>query len=287
MHPRVGGSVAACSEKPAENLIRRPIGAFVPAIDFRELVARRSYNRHGRAALLPRFRQKRMSFCANNARAPPLEAGMFHPDDPPFPEQEWMTDEGTSSGRRTREHGILTDLRIGPSRQPSMHSSRSQGARDDHAATGRPPIGRRIVRTLTRFFIAVLIGVGATLAWQSYGDAARGTMAARTPLLAWLLPVSEPQAAVAAADPAQQLAPLASNLESIRRSVEQLAAKQDQMVQNIVLLQATEEDIREKMAFASAAQQTVANPQPRPPQPRPQPVAPRALPPAPAGPVSR
>ncbi|MBV8922375.1 MAG: hypothetical protein JOZ76_30640, partial [Bradyrhizobium sp.] len=72
-----------------------------------------------------------------------------------------------------------------------------------------------------------------------------------------------------------------------RRSVEQLAAKQDQMVQNIVLLQATEEDIREKMAFASAAQQTVANPQPRPPQPRPQPVAPRALPPAPAGPVSR
>lgn len=212
---------------------------------------------------------------------------MFHPDDPPFPEQEWMTDEGTSSGRRTREHGILTDLRIGPSRQPSMHSSRSQGARDDHAATGRPPIGRRIVRTLTRFFIAVLIGVGATLAWQSYGDAARGTMAARTPLLAWLLPVSEPQAAVAAADPAQQLAPLASNLESIRRSVEQLAAKQDQMVQNIVLLQATEEDIREKMAFASAAQQTAANPQPRPPQPRAQPVAPRALPPAPAGPVSR
>ena len=34
----------------------------------------------------------------------------------------------------------------------------------------RRSIGRRIVRTLARFFIAVLIGVGVTLAWQSHGD---------------------------------------------------------------------------------------------------------------------
>lgn len=207
---------------------------------------------------------------------------MFQPEDP-FREQEWMTDEGTSSGRRAHDQNILSDLRI--ARQPSIQSSRSFGSKNDHVASTRPSMGRRIVRTLTRFFIAVLIGIGATLAWQSY--AAREMMATQIPLLAWLLPVSATQSPVAVPDPAQQLAPLASSLEIIRRNVEQLAAKQDQMAQSIVLLQATQEDVREKMAFASAAQQMAVNPQPKPPQPRVQPAAPRALPPAPAGSVSR
>jgi hypothetical protein len=220
-------------------------------------------------------------FCANNAKALLLEAGMFHPEDT-FPEQEWMTDEATSSTRRMRDQGTRSDQRLGIlPRQPSSYP------KDDQVATTRAPIGRRIVRTLTRFFITVLIGVGATLAWQSYGDAARETMAAQSPLLAWLLPASQtqpPLAAVGSPDQTQQLAPLASNLETIRRSVERLAAKQDQMAQTIVLLQATEEDIREKIAFASAAQQTAGNPS-KPPQARAQPAAPRAL--APAGAVPR
>jgi hypothetical protein len=208
---------------------------------------------------------------------------MFHTEDPPFMEQEWATDE--ASGRRARDQGIRSDLRIGIPKHLSINSSRSFGSKSDQVASSRRPIGRRIFRTLIRFFIAVLIGVGATLAWQSYGDSARQMMAAQTPLLAWLLPVSETASPVAATDPAQQLAPLASNLEVIRRSVEQLAAKQDQMAQNVTLLQALDEDIREKMAFASAAQQTAASPPPKPPQPKTQPLAPRALPPA--APVSR
>ncbi|HTO63514.1 MAG TPA: hypothetical protein VMM15_19915 [Bradyrhizobium sp.] len=208
---------------------------------------------------------------------------MFHPDDT-FPEQQWMTDEGTPSGRPGRDHGILSDLRIGTPSQPSIQSSRSQGSKNDHGFTPRPSIGRRMVRALTRFFIAVLIGVGATLAWQSL--AAREMITVQVPLLAWLLPASETQSPAAAPDAAQQLAPLASSLEVVRRSVEQLAAKQDQMAQNITLLQALEEDVREKMAFASAAQQPAANPQPRPPQPKAQPAAPRAPAPAPGGSAS-
>jgi hypothetical protein len=215
---------------------------------------------------------------------------MFHPDDT-FPEQEWMTDDATSSGRRARDQGTRSDQHIGIiPRQPSSYSSRSFGSKNDQVAAGRAPIGRRIVRSLMRFFFVVLIGVGATLAWQSYGDAARQTMAAQSPLLAWLLPAPEtqPPAAVAGSpDQAQQLAPLASNLEVIRRNVEQLAAKQDQMVQSMVLLQATQEDIREKMELASTAQQTAASPPPKPPQPRAQPAAPRALSPATTGSVSR
>jgi hypothetical protein len=203
---------------------------------------------------------------------------MLHSEDPPFLEQDWLTEERTSSGRRARDQGARSDQRIGVPRQLSIQSSHSFGSKNDQVTGNRPPLRRRILRTVTRFFIAVLIGVGATLAWQSH--AAREMTAAWAPALAWLLPAPETQPPVAAPDPAQQLEPLASNLDVVRRSVEQLAAKQDQMAQNITLLQALQEDIREKMAFASTAQQTAANPQPKPPQPRAQPAAPR--PPAPA-----
>jgi hypothetical protein len=108
-----------------------------------------------------------------------------------------------------------------------------------------------MLRSLTRFSIAALIGVGATLSWQSYGDAAKEMVIARAPTLAWLLSISTtkpPVVATTSPDPMQQLAPLASNLDVVRRSVEQLAAKQEQMAQNIAALQAVEEDIRQKLS---------------------------------------
>ena len=52
----------------------------------------------------------------------------------------------------------------------------------------RPSIGRRMFRALTRFSIAVLIGVGATLGWQAYGDEARQMLAVQAPELARMLP---------------------------------------------------------------------------------------------------
>ena len=150
-------------------------------------------------------------------------------------------------------------------------------------ACGRQFAGERSA-PLPVFFIAVLIGVGATLAWQSYGDVAREMVAARVPTLAWLLPVSATNSPVAAAvspNSVQQLEPLASNLDVVRRSVEQLAAKQDQMAENIVLLQAVDEDIRPKMSSTPPppAQQAVFSQQPKPQQPRTQPApVPRAPP---------
>ena len=123
-------------------------------------------------------------------------------------------------------------------------------------ASGRPSIGRRIFRTLTRFSIAVLIGVGATLGWQSYGDEAKEMLVAQAPTLGWVLSVSTTKSPVVAAtstDPMQQLAPLASNLDAVRRSVEQLAAKQEQMAQNIAALRAAEEDVRQKMSSTPPA----------------------------------
>jgi hypothetical protein len=208
---------------------------------------------------------------------------MHYSQSPPLAEKEWLTDGA-------RDPDAVSDQRIGIRPvNPSIHSRRSSSLKDDQVASDRPSFGRRVFRTLTRFFIAVLMGVGGTLAWQSHGDAAREMVVARAPTLAWLLSVSttkSPAVATTSPDPVRQLEPLASNLDVVRRSVEQLAAKQDQMAQNIATLQAVEEDIRQKMSSTppSASQQAAPIPQPKPSQPRAQSSSvPR--PPPPAGPV--
>jgi hypothetical protein len=213
---------------------------------------------------------------------------MHYSQSPPLAEKEWLT-----AGAHDLDE--ISDQRIGVRPvKPSIHSPRPSSHKNDQVASERPSVGRRIFRIPTRFFIAVLIGVGGTLAWQSYGDAAREMVAAQAPTLAWLLSVSTTKTPAVAAtfpDPVQQLEPLASNLDVVRRSVEQLAAKQDQMSQNIATLRAVGEDIRQKMSSTppSPSQQAPSIPQPKPPQPRAQSSsvqsssAPR--PPPPAGPL--
>ncbi len=216
---------------------------------------------------------------------------MYDSQSPTLVKNEWQTAEETSSGGPARDLHARSDQRVGTRpMKPSIRSPRPSGLNDDQVASDRPSIGRRIFRTLTRFIIAVLIGIGATLAWQSHGDAAREMVVARAPSLGWLLSVSttkSPAVAATAPDPVQQLEPLASNLDVVRRSVEQLAAKQEQMAQNIATLQALEEDIRQKVSSPppSPSQQAASIPQYKPPQPRVQSSSvPR--PPPPAGPPS-
>ena len=187
-----------------------------------------------------------------------------------------LTAEETSSGGPGRDPDVRSDQGIGRRRmKPSIDPPHPYRFGEGQLANGRPSIGRRIFRALTRFSIAVLIGVGATLGWQSYGDEAKEMLVARAPTLAWVLSVSTTKSPVVAAtstDPMQQLAPLASNLDVVRRSVEQLAYKQEQIAQNIAALQAVEEDIRLKMSFTPPspvpAQPAASIPQPKPPQPR-------------------
>ncbi len=212
---------------------------------------------------------------------------MQYSQSPPLAEKEWQTAEA-------HDLDAISDQRIGKRpAKPSIHSPRSSSVKDDHLASDRPSVGRRIFRAVSRFLIVVLIGVGGTLAWQSYGDAAREVVIVRAPTLAWLLSVSTTKSpAVAATSPApvQQLEPLASNLDLVRRSVEQLAAKQDQMAQNIATLQGVQEDIRQRMSYTppSPSQQAASIPQPKPPQPRAQSSAVQSSsvprPPPPAGP---
>jgi hypothetical protein len=185
-----------------------------------------------------------------------------------------LTAEETSFGGLAHDPDVRSDQRIGRRRmKPSIDSPHHYRFGEGPLASGRPSIGRRIFRTLTRFSIAVLIGIGATLGWQSYGDAAKEMLVARAPMLGWVLSVSTTKSPVVAAtsiDPMQQLAPLASSLDVVRRSIEQLAAKQEQMSQNIAALRAVQEDVRQKMSSTppAPAEQAASIPQPKPPQPK-------------------
>ena len=177
---------------------------------------------------------------------------MLYSQGPPLAEKERPAGEEISSERSARDPDDRADLRAGRRPLKAPHSPYPSGLNGGDVASARPSIGRRIFRSLTRFSIAVLVGVGATLGWQSYGDVEKQMVTARAPTLAWLLSISTTKPPVEAAtppDPAQQLAPLAFNLDIVRRSVEQIAAKQEEMAQSIATLQAVEEDIRQKTSF--------------------------------------
>jgi hypothetical protein len=87
-------------------------------------------------------------------------------------------------------------------------------------------------------------------------------------------PVSQTAPALAAAAISPELVRLgvARDLAVIRNSIEQLAAKQEQMAQNIATLQAADQDIRQKIATLQAAEQDII--QTRSSQPLSEPVSP-------------
>jgi hypothetical protein len=198
-----------------------------------------------------------------------VELPMSYSQSPPLAENEWLTGEEISSERSAHNPDYRASLRSGkrPLTAPILPPQLSEVTRDQRSIAGR------IFRRLTRILLVFFIGVGATLSWQSYGDMTKEQVIARTPTLAWLLSISTTKPVVVVATspgPAQLLEPLASNLNVVRRSVEQIAAKQEQLAQDIATLQAVEVDIRQKMSFMppSPAPQEAPVPQQRPPQPR-------------------
>jgi hypothetical protein len=192
---------------------------------------------------------------------------------------------------------------------PSAMEDRSYGLENDHLARGRPSIVMRVLRSLSRFSIAVLIGVGVTLTWQSYGDKAREMLTTQFPSLGWLSistttftpdgqgsaqnaavpqsgPIPQTAAPAIAAAPTPeftQLEPMARDLAAMRRSLEQLAVKQEQMTQNIATLQATEQEIKKKISSRPLAQ-TISD-QPRKPPKSPGTSSPAQSPPVPGPPA--
>ena len=147
-----------------------------------------------------------------------------------------------------------------PVAPPSYVSVRFSDFESRQFAKNRPSIGTRMFRAVARFFFAVLIGVGATLAWQSHGDEAKNLIRVSAPALGWLLPNSTPAAATLS-DLAQQLKPMSLDIAIVRRGLEQLtanqyqlAAKQELVAQNVATLQGAEEHIKQEISSLPLSQ---------------------------------
>jgi hypothetical protein len=167
-------------------------------------------------------------------------------------------------GDDTKVCGLLRE----PAHQPDAAALQPDLARpgldamaDSALGEIRPSLRKRASRHLVRFLIVFSIGVGATLAWQWYGDAARAMIATSWPQFASLAPenASVPQSApeqIAAAPQAtaspelqqlkEDLARLKQELEklkeipaalaSLQQSVDRLAGSQQQIAGTIAKL---------------------------------------------------
>ena len=123
----------------------------------------------------------------------------------------------------------------------------------------RPSLGKRASRGLARFLIIFCLGVAATLGWQSYGDDAREMIANSYPQLSWLAPQAAPLAQTASDRPAPapsatpspeltQLKEMSLAFATMRQSVDQLAASQQQMADGIANLRADQQQLLQKIS---------------------------------------
>jgi hypothetical protein len=163
---------------------------------------------------------------------------------------------------------------------PTVHPA---DLRNDQFRSSPRSFAKRTSLGLARFLITFCIGVGATFAWQSYGDTAREMIASASPQLAWLaLPAAQdPAETVAPAEPTgapvpsrdqQQPSALSVDLDAVRQSVDRIAANQDEMTRSIGQLVAGQEQMTREIAKLQSIEQYILYKNSEPP-PRPAPAA--------------
>jgi hypothetical protein len=179
--------------------------------------------------------------------------------------------------------------------------------KNDRSPSSRPPLGKRTALALARFLITFCIGAAATVAWQSYGDAALEMVASSFPQLGWLAPqpapiaqnAAEMTALAAAVSPSrdqQQLNAMSLDLDAMRQSVDRIVATQEETTRNIDRISTSQERVTRGVDQLAAGQEQMTreitklqvleqyilykNSEP-PPRPAPAPArnpAPRAVP---------
>ena len=157
---------------------------------------------------------------------------------------------------------------------------------------------KRSSRGFGRYLVAILIGVAATLAWQSYGESAKQIIATRAPELGWSPQAKQmiaswtlgwtkpPASSEKQASPVAQTAPttptldpsqvqqMTQNLEALRQTTDQLAGGQDQMRRDIARLEAAVAELIAKIPEPTAQPSVVPAHKPTPPPSR-TPILPR------------
>ena len=170
-------------------------------------------------------------------------------------------DEQCAAGRK-REGGAPMNARVTPTQfELAKHPRAATQAGDGMNQSSldgpiiRPSLGKRALRRLARFLLVFGVGVGTTLAWQAYGDAARAMLANSTPQLGWLAAQTAPIVPIAPAPAgatSSDLQQLVFGVAAVRQSVDlltaQLAAGQGQMGGGIAKLQADQQEILHKLS---------------------------------------
>jgi hypothetical protein len=171
----------------------------------------------------------------------------------------------------TRQSEFPDDLVTAES--PSLGRRTTESEFSEHPVlVCRPSLRRRASRAFVRYLFTACVGVAATLAWQSYGEAAKQMAASWVAQHSWSLPglsyraanePSPPTSSAAQAVPRtvpetvvpavaspdqRQLAMITFNVATMRQSIEQLTASQEQMASDIAKLQAAEQEIRNQIS---------------------------------------
>ena len=162
--------------------------------------------------------------------------------------------------------GLSTALLVKPSVEAA--AGHPANVKNDQLPTSRLSLGKRAPLALARHLIVFLVGVAATLAWQTYGDAARHL----------IVPA-------ASGPDQQQLNAMSFDLDAVRRSIDGLAisigtsiaTSQERTTRSIDELTASLEQMTHEIAKLQAVERYVlyknADPPPRPvPAPAPKPV---------------
>jgi uncharacterized protein HemX len=121
-------------------------------------------------------------------------------------------------------------------------AARPPNPKNERVAAKRSWLGMPALLAVARYLITLLLGIAATLAWQSYGDAARHMIASAASSLdqqqvnAMALDLKAMRRSVDGLATS-----IATNQEQIMRSVEELTASQEQMTREIAKVQAVEQ----------------------------------------------
>ncbi len=162
-----------------------------------------------------------------------------------------------------------------PVRLPAVVPAvRPVGPNNGRLSSAGPFLGKRTSFALVRFLIAFGIGVAATLAWQSHGDVAREMIAHSSAQLGWLAAQAAPvaQSAPGMIAPATSTVPspiaMSRDFDALRKSVDRIAASQEQMTRTVDQLTASQEQMQRQITKLQAISQYIlyknSEPPPRP-----------------------
>jgi hypothetical protein len=189
--------------------------------------------------------------------------GLHHSDDlVPLVPREWPAAEEAGVVREGSDFSAELPVTT-PAAPVSAHNFGNQFVRKGSS------IGRQISRNLAYFSVAVLIGAGATFAWQSHGDDAKEMVNAWIPSLGRLLSVSTTKrpsdVAIRPADPT------ATQDNSVAQTQEGLAQQlENNLEREVATEQHSEEQVvaeREQAAPDIATRQVEQNTKPEIPSP--------------------